>query len=109
MDSAKESVQTFEDFYSVLIKTIGEYDVPAFRAARDEYRSLRKDLLSNNGLRPIMPGFVIDCSTLDEFSSFIKTKGSTTDRRLYIKREFYDPVSSFLYVFQLISQQTILE
>lgn len=96
MDLDDELIGKYEQFYTILNKTIGGYTVDEFRKARNDYLILRSVILSNSELRPKMPLFILDCHTLDEFSKFIKSKGDTGDRRIYLKKEL-QPANAFVY------------
>lgn len=90
-------ITEFEQFYTMLNKTISGYTIPEFRDARKHYYSLRAVILSNDELRLRMPQFILDCHTLDDFSGFIKTKGGNTkERRIYLNEEL-ESANAFLY------------
>lgn len=96
MDFDAELIRQYELFCIILAKTISGYTPDEFKEARNEYLGLRTYILSKDGLRSKML-FILNYQTLDEFSIFIKTKGSkTADRRAYIKK-MLSPANAFIY------------
>jgi hypothetical protein len=90
-------INEYNNFYTILDKTIGRYSQEEYKKARDPYSSLRNSILSNKEIREKMPSFILSCQTLDDFSGFIRSKcGSNEDRRIYLKKAF-GPANAFFH------------
>ncbi len=64
------------------------------RADNEEYTSLRRDLLDDGRLRPVLPQFLKECHDITEFWSFIKTESYMQEgpkwewRRKFLREQF---------------------
>ena len=93
MDSAQETLIKVETLKNILVsRARGE----TLANAPNEYKELRRELVTNQQIRDSLPHFVKTCQTLQEFWRFIKGKYDHWDEREgYLKKEF-EPLINLL-------------
>lgn len=89
MDTANTILQKLEQFKDVLLRRATGNAEPD---DIDTYTTLRREIVAQNHLLPLLPSFVQDHRTLNEFWGFIKNQfASYQERREYLRTQF-DPI-----------------
>lgn len=91
--NVEERIEQVENLQKILIDRIRYESIP--EQDHNRYSQLRRSLIQSPRIRPALPGFIVDCRSLDHAYSRIREQlgfHSGNERRKYVWRSMQEPL-----------------